>query len=308
MKGDIPLVDLSNPQSEAESLGINVGGGIIGPGSRVEEQVLNYLTMPKEMDSFDMPVLPEPEEMSDHPAVLAVLENLQKALDLKSQLKLLDESSYISLEELNSKELSLLYQTLGDGEVAAMLAADKDHEKIRIQETILAGVWWLQKVNASNEIVCQWLEVGAIPSDVQIRAEKDLGDLNFNSDELPKDTLNAGPVIFELLDKAGEHQQNPRSQPHVVNLSLLPFSPEDHLFLYERLGHGKVSILSRGYGNCRITSTLVAGVWRVQYFNSTDQLILDTLEVIGVPQVACAAIEDIEDSAERLREIHEALI
>ncbi|MFD2838738.1 hydrogenase expression/formation C-terminal domain-containing protein [Azotobacter vinelandii] len=45
----------------------------------------------------------------------------------------------------------------------------------------------------------------------------------------------------------------------------------------------------------------------MQYFNSSDRLILDTLEVTGIPQVACAAQEDIDDSAERLREIREAL-
>jgi hydrogenase-1 operon protein HyaF len=44
-------------------------------------------------------------------------------------------------------------------------------------------------------------------------------------------------------------------------------------------------------------------VWRVRYFNSMDTLILDTIEVTGVPEVACAAREDVADSAERLGEI-----
>lgn len=67
-------------------------------------------------------------------------------------------------------------------------------------------------------------------------------------------------------------------------------------------------MLSRGYGSCRIASTATPGIWRVQYFNSTDQLILDTLEVTTIPQVACAAQEDVEDSSERLREIRAVLI
>jgi hydrogenase-1 operon protein HyaF len=41
----------------------------------------------------------------------------------------------------------------------------------------------------------------------------------------------------------------------------------------------------------------------VRYFNSMDTLILDTIEVSAVPEVACAAVEDIADSAIRLREI-----
>lgn len=94
----------------------------------------------------------------------------------------------------------------------------------------------------------------------------------------------------------------------MINLSLLPFSPEDHNYLNEKVGVGHVTLLSRGYGNCRITSTQVDGLWRVQYFNSTDQLILDTLEITDIPAVACAAPEDLEDSAERLKEILEVFV
>jgi hydrogenase-1 operon protein HyaF len=46
-------------------------------------------------------------------------------------------------------------------------------------------------------------------------------------------------------------------------------------------------------------------VWWVQYFNSQDMNILNTLEVVDVPAVACAAQEDINDSADRLSEILE---
>jgi hydrogenase-1 operon protein HyaF len=41
----------------------------------------------------------------------------------------------------------------------------------------------------------------------------------------------------------------------------------------------------------------------VQYFNSQDALILNTIEVTEVPEVACAAALDLEDSAERLAEV-----
>ena len=70
---------------------------------------------------------------------------------------------------------------------------------------------------------------------------------------------------------------------------------------------GKTAILSRGYGNCRITATAIQRVWWVQYYNSTETLILNTLEVADVPLVACASADDIADSAQRLNEIREAL-
>jgi rubredoxin len=78
-------------------------------------------------------------------------------------------------------------------------------------------------------------------------------------------------------------------EPHVINLSLLPLSAGDIAHLDSQLGAGRVLILSRGYGNCRITNTRLAHTWRVTYFNSTDIIILDTLEVCRVPEVACAA-------------------
>jgi hydrogenase-1 operon protein HyaF len=88
----------------------------------------------------------------------------------------------------------------------------------------------------------------------------------------------------------------------VINLTLLPVTPEDLDHLALALGEGPVSILSRGYGNCRIRATAVPGAWWVQYFNSMDQIILNTIEVVSIPEVALAAREDYEDSAERLAE------
>jgi hydrogenase-1 operon protein HyaF len=122
--------------------------------------------------------------------------------------------------------------------------------------------------------------------------------------------LPEGRVATKRPFAIGEGDQGVRfatftlaEQPYVINLSLLPHTPEDLLWLGEMLGTGSVTILSRGYGNCRITSTGTRHVWWVQYFNSQDQLILNTLEVTPVPVVACASREDLEDSRERLEEI-----
>ena len=62
-------------------------------------------------------------------------------------------------------------------------------------------------------------------------------------------------------------------------------------------------MISRGFGNCRITSTGARDVWRVQYFNNMNTLILNTIEVVDVPEVALAAAEDLVDSRERLAEL-----
>jgi hydrogenase-1 operon protein HyaF len=111
------------------------------------------------------------------------------------------------------------------------------------------------------------------------------------------------PVLLTEIQEC--LRQGTVSEPHVINLSLLPVSPEDAAWLDAALGRGRVSILSRGYGNCRITATALPCVWWVQYFNSQDALILNTIEVTEVPAAARAAAEDIADSRERLAEVLE---
>jgi hydrogenase-1 operon protein HyaF len=62
-------------------------------------------------------------------------------------------------------------------------------------------------------------------------------------------------------------------------------------------------MISRGFGNCHVTSTGLRDVWRVQYFNNMNTLILNTIEVVDVPEVVLAAAEDLADSRERLAEL-----
>ena len=113
--------------------------------------------------------------------------------------------------------------------------------------------------------------------------------------------VSAPTILAELLERS--ENLHPQPHPRVGNLSLLPHTPEDMALLEATLGRGRLTILSRGYGNCRIEATATPHVWRVRYYNSMDTLILDTIEVSAVPEVACAAAEDIADSAIRLREI-----
>ena len=72
------------------------------------------------------------------------------------------------------------------------------------------------------------------------------------------------------------------------------------------LGQMPLVIRSGGYGSCRVFATGLRHVWAVQYINSMGNVILDTLEIGGVPVAVLAAREDFEDSAERLGEIMQA--
>jgi hydrogenase-1 operon protein HyaF len=57
-----------------------------------------------------------------------------------------------------------------------------------------------------------------------------------------------------------------------------------------------------------VSSTGTNNIWWVQFFNSQDVIILNTIEVTNIPNVTCAAQEDVEDSAYRLGEIIEVYI
>lgn len=274
-----------------------------GPGSQDEgDMVLDYMKMPSEMNTYDIPVLPESEDLQRCPEAVKVMDQLQQLLD---NYEIGGITQSMKLDEMPERDLDMLNQLFGEGEVGIVITGEQE---IRIQETVMAGVWRLRCLDANGDVVSETLEVADIPAAVRAYAFEGSQALNVRTDEMPESLLNAPSVLVEIADVSQTFNGVAPEQPHVINLSLLPFSPEDHSYLSEQTGTGAVTILSRGYGNCRITSTKVNGLWRVQYFNSTDQLILDTLEIIDVPAVACAAVEDLQDSAERLTEIREVLI
>ena len=111
------------------------------------------------------------------------------------------------------------------------------------------------------------------------------------------------PALLHEIGAPDARARGPARRAHVINLTLFPMTPDDHAVLERALPVGPVAIMSRGFGNCRITSTGARDVWRVQYFNNMNTLILNTIEVVDVPEVALAAAEDLDDSRERLAEL-----
>lgn len=274
----------------------------MGPGSQEDgDMVLDYMKMPSEMSTYDVPVLPESDQVQSCPETVKVMDQLQAML---SQYKPGDVTKSLKLNAMPEGDLDMLNQILGEGEVGVVINGE---QSIRIQETVMAGVWRLRCLDESGEVISETLEVADIPACVRAFAFDKTHKLELDESAIPVGLLNAPSVLIEIADATQDFNGETPEQPHVINLSLLPFSPDDHAYLSENIGTGAVTILSRGYGNCRITSTQVNGLWRVQYFNSTDQMILDTLEITDIPAVACAAPEDLEDSAERLDEIREVL-
>ncbi|WP_420411542.1 hydrogenase expression/formation protein [Roseibium sp.] len=273
-------------------------GPLVGPGSQPQDAdggTLEYMQMPEGMMTFAAPDLPEPEETTGLENGLAVLDQLLESLETFTTT---DAPARHDLTHLDPKNLDLVNQVLGEGEVSVIGGS-----QIQAQEAVLAGVWRVRRSADGDQPGADYIEPGVFPSEILETVFKGAQDHVVMPEKAGPNIFNAPPLIPEI----NEHLGIPRKTgvPHVINLSLLPHTEEDLAFLTERLGRGSVTILSRGYGNCRITSTQTADSWWVQYYNSQDSLILNTIEISPVPDVACAASEDISDSAERLGEILE---
>lgn len=276
---------------------LNIPIAVTGPGSQpIEEDGgdLGIMQLPQGMDTFSVPDLPEREDVVGLQTGLDVLERIHQRL-LRWSDKQIDTG--LDLGDLDSANLDLVAQVLGEGEVS--IRCDGDHQ-VQVQESVLAGVWRIRVSSRNGRIRGESVEVGPIPRMIGPTCGAGARTA-VAAERIPADVQNAAPLIAEINDKVAQYR--PGRAAHVINLTLLPQTEADLAFLVESLGTGPVTILSRGYGNCRITSTTVRDLWWVQYFNSQDANILNTLEIGGVPQVACAAPEDIADSAERLGEI-----
>lgn len=272
----------------------------LGPGSQVEDETLDYMDMPKGMETYRPPVLPEPEVVARHLGAHAALREVLAALEATRADGV---ARRVSLLGFGPDDLSLINQVMGEGEVSAKVAAMQDGgAEVRVQESVFAGIWRVMRVHGDN-LAEDYLEVGAVPSALREAALEDVMGRRLPAlpVPLPDGAMNSPMLLTEIEDHW--HEWKPGQPPRVVNLTLLPMGVPDISFLDHQLGTGRVLILSRGYGNCRITNTRMPQCWRVVYYNSQDVVILNTVEVIDMPEVACAAQEDLDDSHERLTEV-----
>lgn len=270
----------------------------VGPGSQPHEDAeLDYVPIPRDVPTFSMPLLPDNADA----------QNMRAARDLLARFVdgMAGGAPKIDLAGVHAGALDVLNQTLGEGEVAIRIAAgaaalNGGAADVRIQETVFAGVWRERHVDGDGRLVHDYLQACGIPP-IAVDAARRAASTALPAVEMPPGAMNAPALLVEIGEQVRRFR--PHGAPHVINLTLLPLTPDDHRVLERAIPPGPVAILSRGFGNCRITSTGLANLWRVQYFNSMQTLILNTIEVVTVPEVALAAAEDLADSRERLVEL-----
>ncbi|SOB93457.1 hydrogenase expression/formation protein [Rhodobacter maris] len=262
-----------------------------GPGSQPEEdEELGYMQLPSGMRTYESHL----PDVADSTAVAPAIALLVRVAAAASACAGAGRACF-DLSELDAQNRALIAETMGQGEVAMKI---RGIPALMVQESVFAGVWCVAGAGVDR------IEVAPVPSAAQSRAFEPFRRAGGAGLATPPGVVNAPALLAELLDKSAAYEGG---AAHVINLTLLPHTEEDLAWLAEALGEGAVTVLSRGYGNCRITATATPHVWRVQFFNSTDALILDTFEVTAMPEVVLAAREDLEDSAERLREVLEAI-
>jgi hydrogenase-1 operon protein HyaF len=266
-----------------------------------------YLPMPHDMAVFSAPRIPEE---TDQTLLLAVAQRLRSVL---AAMQATDFAYATDVQEdlcgWPADERALAGDLLGFGEVSAY--ALQEGICWRVQETAFPGLWRVLALAGNDPhdkaapLLEDFLQAGAIPP-VLADTMRASGLTTIPPPDFPADVMNAPSLVHEITMRARNWQEGSRTE--ILNFTLLPVTGADLEVLYGWLGHREVSILSRGYGNCRLSSTFLNNVWWVQYFNSMDTLILNTLEITAMPEAALAAREDYEDTLARLDAYLQTLI
>jgi hydrogenase-1 operon protein HyaF len=235
--------------------------------------------------------------MVDHlsPAARAVLE--EAAVALRNHAEADREPSRISLRALEKADRDTVLDVLGEGDVWGSVGGNVGYA---FTESVMAGLWYVE-ATSQDGAKTEWLEVAAIPQAVLHATERMPRDTIQIPDRLPQGAMNSLALLTELQERSAGYQ--PGTENHVINFTLLPITEADAEVLTTVLGQLPLVIRGGGYGSCRIFATGLRHVWAVQYLNSMDKVILDTLEIGGVPVAALAAREDLAESAGRLAEM-----
>jgi hydrogenase-1 operon protein HyaF len=266
----------------------------LGPGSQpAEEDALQVLHMDRDVAAFVMPQVPA----SADDAHLAAARDLLAGFWDRLRGWREGEGPELELTHVAPGPLGMVNQMLGEGEVSVRIHGARE---VRIQETLFAGLWRVHEHDDAGSVLRDRLMACPIPPLVT-HAARAAAAPRPRTVEVPAGAMNS-PALLREIDQQVTGRRN-GAAAHVVNLTLLPLTPADHDLLEQAIAPGPVAIISRGFGSCRVSSTTVRDVWRVQYFNSMQTMILNTLEVVEIPEVALAAPEDLADSRDRLGEL-----
>ena len=145
--------------------------------------------------------------------------------------------------------LEIMNEMLGEGEVSIQIDGAR---KFRIQESVFTGLWRVCALDGDGRLARDWLEAGMLPG-VAVEIAQELGSDALPSIDLPPGAMNSPALLAEIGSQMATRKRG--AAAHVINLTLFPMTPEDHAVLEQALPVGPVAMISRGFGNCHVTST-----------------------------------------------------
>lgn len=115
--------------------------------------------------------------------------------------------------------------------------------------------------------------------------------------------MNAPKVLEEIAAALRALAEN--GETRTLYLSQVPLSEDDREHLQNFLGHGG-SLIQSHTGNRTIwRATATPGVWLGEYYEGGSRLVLETIEIAGIPELAIPQADDLkrasEDFESRLR-------
>ncbi|MCZ9156389.1 hydrogenase expression/formation protein [Escherichia albertii] len=268
---------------------------LLGPRTQPNDDSFSMNPLPITCQVNDEPSMAALERCSHSPRVIALLNDLQKQLSQRQPPQ--GEVLAVNLLNLNADERHFINTLLGEGEVSVRIQ-HADGSESEIQEAIFCGFWRVRK-RRDARLQEDRLEVGRAPLVLWQAATQNT---------LPTDSLlpppidglmNGLPLAHELL----AHVRNPDTQPHSINLTQLPISEADRVFLSRLCGPGNIQIRTVGYGESYINATGLRHVWHLRCLDTLKGPLLESYEICPIPEVVLAAPEDLVDSTQRLGEV-----
>lgn len=121
---------------------------------------------------------------------------LHEVVNLLQQLLSRDEPGHIDLGSLplSSQDMSVLTETLGEGEVFAEVV---NYGHTRVRQTGIPGVWWVVHLDEEEQIISEFIEVNYCP-EVLITPTEDIRD--------GREALKARLFEVEMARKRGQEQ------------------------------------------------------------------------------------------------------
>lgn len=106
-------------------------------------------------------------------------------------------------------------------------------------------------------------------------------------------------LLYEIAD--GVERLAADGETGAIDLGSLPLSPADREHLQRMLGAGEVEATLKVDGLSHVRETGIPGVWWIEHRDPRGGLIAELIEFTRIPEILCAAVEDLDRGASVLR-------